>query len=266
MNDKIIIDKESIKEFDKVKIFFLESFYIFDIDIINDVKFDATFKKRSGEYCVTDGFIELAPEVRKTLGTLIDDYYPDEERITECFYSRLIKGADINEIRFTSRKKELEFVLPCNPLTDCKGNVVEYSNCPSFTMSPHGNLRIYAGQSSDSPKREKLIYSDICKNWDRVIGKNYRPDFLDVAMNNLSIWEDGIAIGFDVFNMQCPVSDVGFFFKFCKIHSFNMYLGNYPFNTDFELARMVNGHIYVRFQDCGICFECGEISAYIVVD
>ena len=261
MSEKIIIDKESIKEFNKITVRFSESDYPLDISLLNDIKFNGTVRKRTGDIRVTDGFIEFAPKAGKKRGKLNDEYFMEEDRVTEYFSSRLLKGTDIKEIVFTAKGKELKLCLPCKPLTDCNGNVVEYSNCPSFSMSPHGNLSIYAGESSTSPKREKLVYADICKNWGWVMGENYRPDVLDLDLTAIKISEDGIGIECEVLNHTSLYSNVVFFFRFCKIHNFDVYLGNR--NTRFELARMHNGHIYACLRGCNVCLECGEVAVYI---
>ncbi|MDE6667714.1 MAG: hypothetical protein K2K38_05145 [Clostridia bacterium] len=266
MKDKIIIDKESIKEFDEVKIYLGRSRYDFDIGAVADVNFEVTPVKRSADLKATDGFIELAPEALDAPGEFVDETgLLDMEYITEPILSGLEKGTDISKVCFTSREKELTVYLPCDPLTDCIGRVVESSNCPSFEILPDGTLRICVGKSSKSPQREKLICSDVCENWDFIMDKKYCPDILKVGANYLKIKEDGIAIGFEVYNRDSPVSDVEFFFKDCKIHSFYMCLGQGKLNTDIEIARMVNGHIYVRLHGCRICLECKEVSVYYAI-
>ena len=260
--DKIVIDKESVKEFDKVTIYFIKSYYTLDIGVITDMHFDVTVEKRTEDLEVTDGFIELAPKAVDVLGLLVDDYYPEEDRITEPLFSRLEAGTDITRLCFTSRKKEMTVYLPCNPLTDCDANVVECSDCPSVDVLPDGSLRIYAGKSSKNPSRENLICSDVCKNWNDIMGKKYRPDILNVRMNQLKIERNEIAIEVEICNPQSPVFFAEFVFNHYKIHSFNMYLGQGYFSADIEVARMDNGDFYVCLQECGICLECKEISVF----
>lgn len=260
MKEKILITKNEIKSFQNVDVYFLDSVYTLPCKFVTDIRFEAEKDLRSGKIYVTDGFIEFSSRAFSALGKQTHAYVPDEERLCIDFLQRIQEGTDIFRIGFSLPQTSLTLDLPCDPLLDCEGNVIEYSDCPSYALTEE-SLRIFAGKASESIKRTPVIYSDVCKNWERVVGKNYRPDLLQAEMISLRVDTSEIGIEFEIYNSKCPLQYMVFCFENYTIHSFNVYLEK-TLADDISISRMANGNLFVLLKDCGICIECEGIAVY----
>ena len=148
--EKIIIDKEYLKEFESVLIV-LENCDVYKISIedIIDIYCEVTLiNEKKNEYRTDDGFIKIS---KKASNTVESSVLRDNETGTKWDHRlkerlEMCGGVDMTSFSLRDKKKhKIDIYVPYNPLEDIMhGSEIELSNCPSLEIDDMDNMYEYA--------------------------------------------------------------------------------------------------------------------------
>lgn len=268
--EKIVINKEFLSGYKTLSIGF-ENCDDYKIDVADIVDVYCEVERIDGsrnEYRTRDGFIKISARASDVVETFVlqNEWVGTEwdcrlkERLEVC-------GGGVDMPSFSLKneeKRSIHIYVPYNPLEDVlRGNEIELSNCPSLEIDDDGNMVIAFGMSSKQPTRKDNNYAELVAGWKEAFGEN-EPEVLKAVVNSLLTFGDGqmnLSLGVTLRDKLGGKDCVEFVFMDCQNVDMEMF---FPGSGECEIvmSKMMDGRIYVGFDDLYISFTCASVLEY----
>jgi len=266
--EKIIINKEFLKDYETLTLFF-ENLDIYEINVndIIDIYCEVESLTSNIKYKANNGFIKIKSKTviskknsQNNNTFIIEDDYILTERLNYGDGS-----IDITSFKLKNKESnEIEVLVSYNPLIEIiHGYEIEYSNCSSVESDNDENILIYFGESSKQPKRKDNNYSELIIGWSNIFGSN-QPKTLKMLVNSFKTFgEDNInfELYFKIKNKYYINKYMNLLFLDCGNLEMDL---NFPDNGECELimSKMNDGRIFVGLYGQGIQFYCSKVIEY----
>ena len=158
--------------------------------------------------------------------------------------------------------------VPYDPLLDViEENEIELTNCPSLELDDEENMLICFGKTSKTPMRKDNDYAELIEGWVetfpdyvpavlraevRLLQHLYCRDKFDQLVE-LSVKKEGAS------------EEITLVFTDCQKLQMSMVFPKQG-ESDVRMARMLDGRIFVGFDDLGVQFTCSKVGLWEILN
>lgn len=258
----LTINEEFIREFEFLRIGF-ENCEVYAVPIADILEIKCNIAKANAScYFADDGFIKISARAKNLRSV---SYSPRQNDGDFTLEKRLSAYNDVTGFDLKGNgKRTVSIDIPYDPLFNafCLAEI-ENTNCNSFETLENGDMIIWFGKSSKTPKRIQNDYKVLVKGFEENYA-NFNPKILKIAnavVETFGESNEHVTVAGKIKNKGAFNKDVELVFLSVKDLQIEAI---YPMRgaTDVDIAKMQNGKFYVALRGLGFGFYCNDIYEY----